>query len=162
MNPLDVIGSATDFAKNIVDRIWPKKMNESEKAEAVLEIERLIQAREDTLVSASRDIIVAELQQGDNFTKRARPTITYCGLFVIMANYVVVPFLNRVMEWIAIWKGSAGQLQVELSALNPVELPEMFWIAWGGVVAVYSLGRTSERIAGQNKVVDWLSNGGKK
>jgi predicted membrane channel-forming protein YqfA (hemolysin III family) len=87
---------------------------------------------------------VAELQQEDRFVKRARPSITYVGLFVIVFNYVFIPFVNRVMEWVFIAREAEGVLS--LYALKPVDLPEMFWVAWGGVVAVYSVGRTTELI----------------
>jgi len=145
-NPLDIISSATEFAKDIVDRFFPKKMTEEEKSAASLEIQKLLESRETTIISANRDVMIAELAQEDSFVKRARPMITYTGLFVIVFNYVVVPFLNRILEWIAIWKDLTNH--AALLALQPVELPEMFWIAWGGVVAVYSAGRTWELVKG--------------
>ncbi len=70
-------------------------------------------------IGAKERIMVAELQQGDKYTKRARPTIVYVGL--------------------------AGAL---IDAINYIDftLPQQFWIAWGGVVGVYGIGRTFEKI----------------
>lgn len=155
MNPLDVIGSATSFAKDIVDRIWPKKMTEEEKANAALEVQKLIEDRDSQLAGMSRDIIVAELQQGDNFTKRMRPTVGYTGLFVIVFNYVFVPFLNRILEWVAIAHNNTATLS--LYALKPVDLPEAFWVVWGGVMAVYSIGRSAQLAGGSSRVYEWIT-----
>jgi len=157
MNPLDIIGSATEFARNIVDRIWPRKMDESEKAAAALEIQGLIEDRDSQLAGMSRDIIVAELQQGDRYTKRLRPSVGYVGLFVIVFNYVVVPFINQCYQW---WATVHANGMV--FALAPIDLPDRFWEAWAVIMSVYGLGRTAEKLGARNKVVDMITGNGKK
>lgn len=156
INPLDAIGSVTDFAKNIVDRIWPKKMNEAEKAAAILEVEKLVQAREDIVVGAQRDIMVAELQQGDNYTKRARPSIVYVGVAVILFNYVLVPFIGQITHWILELGGSPKAATFADVAL--IQMPEMFWYVWGGACGIYSLGRTLEKRQDPNAMLGLLNN----
>jgi hypothetical protein len=132
-------------------------MDESEKAAAALEIQRLIEDRDSQLAGMSRDIIVSEMAQGDNFTKRARPAIVYTGLFAIVFNYVVVPFINQCFQWHALQHATGT-----VFALNPLDLPEYFWVAWGSVCSVWSLGRTAEKMGARNKVVDMITGNGKK
>ena len=156
MNVLGVIETAGNLALGIVDRILPKKLDPSERAEAVLKIQELIEKRDDGLISAQRDVIVAELAQGDNFTKRARPTIVYVGLFAVTFNHVFVPFVNRVMEWIILMK---GELLEGFQGLTPVDLPAEFWYVWAGVCSVYAVGRTAEKKGVRNKIVSWITGG---
>ena len=157
-NPLDIVGSAADLAKNVMDRFWPKSMDEGEKASAAMELEKLIQARDTQLTQASRDIIVAEMQQGDKFTKRARPSIVYFGLLVIGWNYMLIPTVNRILEWITIMQGKT--IAIMLFKLSPLDLPAEFWAAWGMVCSVWSIGRTMERRGHTNKIVEMIT--GKK
>jgi hypothetical protein len=126
-------------------------MDASERAAAELELTKILEAREAELVTAQRDIIVAELQQSDNYTKRARPTIMYAGLFFVLLNHVLIPIANRIMEWRMI---VADRPVLDLYALKPLELPEDFWWVWGGVCGLYVLGRSAEkggRLFGRDK-----------
>jgi len=163
MGLLGLLETAAGFAGKVVDRVLPDKMSDAERAEARFKVLELIEARDATVASASKDIIVAELQQGDKFTKRARPTIVYAGLGAIAFNHVLLPFLNRVAEWIAIAKSETGALPDGFSAMAPVELPVEFWVAWAGVVGVYSLGRSAEKRGARSQLVGWITgnkNGG--
>ena len=155
---LNLIGSASKFATDIVGRFWPKKMDEAEKAKATLEIQRLIETRDNTLVSASKEVIVAELQQGDNYTKRARPSIIYIGLGAIVFNHVLIPFINRIIEWVIIFQGKE---LTEIAQLTPLNLPGEFWYVWGGVCSVYALGRTAEKRGARSALIGWIT-GNKK
>lgn len=137
-----VSAPVADFAKNILNRFWPEKMDEADRIRAEHELTQLLQERENRLVSAQRDIIVAELQQSDRYTKRARPTIMYAGLFFVLLNYVVVPIVNRVFEW---WLIAEGRPILDVYALSPMALPENFWWVWGGVCGLYVLGRSAEK-----------------
>ena len=155
MGLLDVIGTATGFAKDIVDRVWPKKLGEDERARAVLEIETMIEERDKSLIDASRDIMVAELRQGDTYTKRARPTIVYVGLGAILFNHVLIPFINRVIEWVMIFR--TENLPETFSRLTPLDLPSEFWYVWAGVCSVYSLGRTAEKKGARHALIGWMT-----
>ncbi|MBU1101136.1 MAG: holin family protein [Bacteroidetes bacterium] len=87
---------------------------------------------EKTVVDAKAKVMVAELEQKDNYVKRARPTILYGGLFALFTNYIILP-------WIAHFTGGS---------LPSIDLPSEFWYAWGGVASVYSFRRTDEKIKG--------------
>jgi len=149
-SPLDWIGSAADFAKGVLDRVLPEKMTEEERSAAELAMTELIAKRDDAMVTAKRDIMVAELAQGDTFTKRARPMIVYFGLAAVGFNHVLVPFINRVMEWIVVFR------HMDMAAMNqlaPMSLPTEFWWAWTGVVGVYAVGRSMEKRGTNSTVV---------
>lgn len=126
-------GNLIESIGNTVDRFVTTK---EEKAKLKLELETLLQKRdseiEETIraeLGAKERIIVAELNQGDNYTKRARPTVVYMGLAFIMFNYCIVPALQ-------IFLGMDVQT---------FHLPDGFWLSWGGIVGTYSVGRTMEK-----------------
>jgi hypothetical protein len=113
-----------------------------------LELEDLLQKRDSeieqtirTELEAKERIIVAELQQGDIFTKRARPSVVYFGLLVIFYNYCVIPTIQMI-------KGTP---------LIPFNLPTEFWIAWGGIVATWSVGRSAEKRGIRNKTTSFIT-----
>lgn len=114
---------------SIVDNVTT---TDEERAEAKLKIRELIHAEnqetEKTFrreLAAKERILVAELQQGDAYTKRARPSIIYCGLAIAMGSAVAA---------------LAGS-QVDVNALVPSE----FWYAWGGISSTWVVGRTMEK-----------------
>ena len=126
-------GSLVESIGNTIDKF---NLSQEEKEQFKLETQRLIiadrQMTEDTIrteLEAKAGIIKAELAQGDNYTKRSRPTIVYAGLAFIAINHVVFP--------------CAAYL---FGVAPPVlDLPVEFWATWGGVCGVYSLGRTVEK-----------------
>lgn len=80
-------------------------------------------------IKAQRDIIVAELTQGDNYTKRARPTIIYVGLFMAVFNYTLAPFISALVS----------------KAMPLLVIPPEFWTIWGGVCGLYVWQRSKEK-----------------
>jgi len=107
-----------------------------------LQMQTLIQQRDSEIeqslrknLEAKERVLVAELNQGDSYTKRARPTVVYAGLIFITINYVVFPLLARV--------ATAMGIAVDASPL--ADLPGDFWLAWGGICATWSIGRTIEK-----------------
>lgn len=96
-------------------------------------------AREE--MKAKAQIIVAELQSGDSYTKKARPSVVYFGLVAIGCNYVIGP-------WSAHFIGAE---------IPRIELPTDFWMAWGGIVATWSIGRTAERRGATNKLTSIIN-----
>ena len=92
---------------------------------AELEMERELSKR----IEAQERVLVTELQQDDNYTKRARPTVVYVGLGAFLFNYVLVPT-------IALINGTV---------LVPIEFPAEFWYGWSGIVATWTIGRSYEK-----------------
>jgi hypothetical protein len=82
------------------------------------------------------------LNQGDLFTKRARPTVVYFGLVVILLNHVLNPWLAY---FVTIFMEKAP-------ALPNIQLPGEFWVAWGGICSVWCIGRSAEKIKASGKL----------
>ena len=131
---------------NVVDKFVTTG---DEKNAMKLELEKVVTARmammnsqAETEMNAKSAIIQAELNQGDNFTKRMRPTLGYFGMFAIFFNHCLVPLLS----------GWMPELKVETFIL-----PTEFWIAWGGMMATYSIGRTQEKKGNGNRITSAIT-----
>lgn len=143
------IGRIASFAENLVDRFFPPDASPEQKAKIAAAISQEVATRD----QAKSNILVEELKQKDKFTKRARPTVVYGGLFMIFLNYVLFPMIGRSVGFFQ----DTTQLEQIMPLIQPLELPGEFWAAWGGVVSTWVLGRSAEKIRG----VDHQSNLGK-
>ena len=133
------VGKLVDKVGDIADEFH---LSGEEKREFQLRMQQLIQSRdseiEDTIrkeMDSKEKILVAELTQGDSYTKRARPTVVYGGLVMIFVNYLVVPLISRLTG----------------NTADPFPLPGEFWVAWGGIVATWSIGRSFAKSNASNK-----------
>ena len=129
-------GSVGDLVKSVGSVVDDFHMSGEEKQRLKMEMQQLIQRRESEIeetirseLKAKERVLVAELQQGDNYTKRARPTVVYAGLVFIFFNYVLVPTIQSLTG----------------ATIQSFELPVEFWAAWGGIVATWTIGRTAEK-----------------
>ncbi|UCC71274.1 MAG: hypothetical protein JSV86_12880 [Gemmatimonadota bacterium] len=102
------------------------------KKELRLELEKLAGAEATRLhdelvaeIEAKERVLVAELQQGDKFTKRARPSIVYVGLVMFV--------LDVLARYAAHWTGDP---------IPETQVPAEFWYVWGSVSGAYVLGRS--------------------
>lgn len=144
-----ILGSGVkDVLGGVDDIIGRFKASPEAKQEFKLELERLMQQRDAeieqslrTELLAKEKVLVAELQQGDNYTKRARPTVVYAGLAFIFLNYCIVPLVQTI----------AGKI------VTPLELPTEFWAAWGGIVGTWVIGRSAEKRGARNKAVSLIT-----
>jgi hypothetical protein len=130
-----------DGVGGLVDRFVTTS---DEKNEFKLEVEKLVTARmamaneqANIEMDAKSKILQAELNQSDNFTKRARPTVVYMGLVFIGLNYCIIPLIQQF----------AGL------TVAPFELPSEFWYGWSGIVATWSVGRSMEKRGVKNNAV---------
>ena len=117
--------------------------SEEEKVEARLKVERAVSERMAVIESSIQarlkmvqGIIESEMQSGDSYTKRARPTLVYFGMLVIFLNHLVLP-------WVAHLTPGA--------TVPDIVLPEEFWWAWSGVVGLWVVGRSAEKSGIANK-----------
>ncbi len=143
LNPLNLVSKIADAADRFV-------RTGDDKDKFNLEVLGLVQARDSeveqtvrTEMEAKQQVIVSELQQGDKYTKRARPTIVYGGLLVLLINHVILP-------WVAFYVGME---------VPKIEIPNTFWMGWSGIVATWSIGRTAERRGLQSKLVSAITGG---
>ncbi|NOX34131.1 MAG: hypothetical protein GXP56_10420 [Deltaproteobacteria bacterium] len=139
------LGSIADFAGGLLDRFFPKKMTEAEKKELQSKLATAIEERDVQRDSLKTEIMKAELSQGDNYTKRARPTVVYMGLLFIFLVHVIFPM-------IAFFKNAA---------MPTLSLPPEFWYTWGGVCSVWMIGRTMERTGAASNIIQAIT-GSKK
>lgn len=135
------LGSVADFAKGLVDKFLPDKMSDAEKAQAQIQLQEVLDRRENALIESQKSIIVAEMQQSDNYTKRARPTLVYAGLLFIFLVHVAFPIV-------------AFFTSKPMPALT---LPTEFWWAWSGVCGVWVMGRSAEKRGMAGKVVGLIT-----
>lgn len=138
--------SAGGFVESVGSTVHKFITTDKEREEFKIQLEALLQKRdaelEETLrteLKAKERIMVAEMQSGDRYTMRARPTIVYFGLLAIMFNFCFIPLVKLI----------AGSPDFE-----PFSLPEEFWWAWGSVVSAYSIGVSVERTGFRNRVLD--------
>ena len=116
-----------------------------EKDETMLRVEAILTERlseaEETLrteITAKQAIMVAEMQQEDRYTKRARPTIVYSGLVLIFLDFIV-----RVIAFFFVPDLPQPSGFVEVA----------FLATWGSVCGVYSIGRSAEKRGVNNQAV---------
>jgi len=126
-------GEVLETGKAILDKFI---QDPSLKAEAELELKKLAADRESqveetlrTNMKMTADVIESEMKSGDNFTRRARPMLVYWGMLLITIREVANMATERML---------------------PV-LPEQFWMAWGGVVSIWIVGRSAEKFTGGKK-----------
>lgn len=142
----------TDVVDSVGDVIDRFTLSKEEKQEFKLEMQSRLMQLESELeetyrkeLDARQEIIKAELTQGDNYTKRARPTIVYAGMLFIFLVYVIVPVIAYI--------SGADQMP-------DIQLPNEFWWAWGTVVGVYGVGRSAEKMGITNKLTNFMTGSG--
>ncbi|MCF7805307.1 MAG: holin family protein [Candidatus Marinimicrobia bacterium] len=145
-------GGVGNLVKNVGEVVDNFQLSGEEKQRLKLEMQQLVQQRESEIeetirseLRAKERVLVAELQQGDNYTKRARPSVVYSGLVFIFFNYVLVPTIQSL----------AGV------PVRSFDLPVEFWAAWGGIVATWTIGRTAEKRGASNRLTRTIT-GNKK
>lgn len=117
--------------------------NEQEQSRRsfMLQMEELTQERESeiektirTELNAKKEVLLAELEQGDKFTKRARPTVVYVGLFFILLEVLGVRHIIL------------HELDIPAQVIeNSDAIFKMFLGVWGGILGIYSIGRSAEK-----------------
>lgn len=149
----DILGSTFGSTVSAIgDTVKKFVTTDKDRMQLQMELEKILQQRDSeieqtirTELEAKERIMIAELEHGDTYTKRARPTVVYVGLAAIIFNYCAVPLIQT------------------LASVNvaPFELPTEFWAAWGGIVATWSIGRSAEKRGVRNKVTSFIT-GSKK
>lgn len=132
----DIVGTfkLTPEQKNELDKIIESNAHAIQMKEYELQVKAM--EAESAVVNAQKDIIVAEMQQTDWFTKRARPSIVYAGLIFIFLVHVILPYISFFTK----------------STVPSIEMPTDFWYVWGAVCSVWFVGRTMERTNPKSKL----------
>lgn len=126
---------------NLVDELHT---SDEEKSEAKLKLQQMVLQHEQIMESTitqqikSREaIIVAEMQNGDNFTKRARPAVIYTFLGIVVLNYCIFPTVGHFLKM----------------PMPQLELPKEAWNFFTVAFSVYGVGRTWEKVKGAGGIV---------
>lgn len=126
----DLFGSINKIIDNV-------HTSEEEKQEIKLRLTKLMNEKESEIektfrkeIDAKSQIIISELNQGDKYTKRARPTIIYAGLLISVINYCLIPNIK---------------IMFGLDIVS-IDVPSEFWTVWAAVASIWSVGRTAEKI----------------
>lgn len=142
-------GKVIESVGNIADKFH---LSGEEKNQFKIEMETLLQQRDSevettirTELEAKTRVIEAEMSQGDNYTKRARPSVVYAGLFLIFFNYGIIPAISKL-------SGDA--------TITQFPLPAAFWAAWGSVVSIWSVGRSVEKRGVRSGLLDKVTGSG--
>lgn len=141
------VSEVLDSAGNLADKFIQTK---EERDQFRLELVKVDQAARDELERTIREelrsrerVLIAELQQDDLYTRRARPTVVYAGLVFIALDYVILPVVSSV----------AGIV------LPTLVLPTEFWAGWSGIVGTWVLGRSLEKRGANNGLVRAITGG---
>jgi hypothetical protein len=142
------VGKVIGQVGGIIDQF---KLSPEEKQKITIEMESLLQKRDSEIeqtiraeLGAKERVLVAELVQGDNYTKRARPTVVYAGLAFIFFNYCVVPTIQSLTG----------------AEVEAFKLPREFWAGWAGIVATWSIGRSAEKRGARNRLTSAITGNG--
>jgi hypothetical protein len=142
------VGTLVEQVGGVVDEFH---LSGEEKQRFKLELEALLQKRDSeieetirTELQAKERVLVAELTQGDNYTKRARPTVVYAGLIFLFLNYCLVPVIAKLFG----------------ADVEALELPNAFWAGWSGIVGTWSIGRTIEKRGARNRLTSIITGSG--
>lgn len=130
-----VLGSSLlESVKGIIQQFH---MSPEDKAK----LQQQLDAEKDQFAAAENDYnaklndiagqnIRAEAQSGDKYTERARPSVIWVGLFVIVWNYCgPMLIVNHFFH---------------LGA-NTIDLPPMFWEAWSAISLGYVVNRSIDK-----------------
>lgn len=142
MKWLGKIFGGSDVVEKIGGVVNKFSENHLGKKELTLEIEKILAEDRKALHSevvaelgAKERVLVAELAQGNTYTKAARPTVVYTGLAVLLINHVILP-----------WTSHFAGMEIP-----EIKIPMEFWIGWSGIVATWSIGRDTVRTGARNK-----------
>lgn len=123
-----------------------KEEHEQNQRNFLVRMEEMAQQREKEVeetfrmeLDAKKSILMAELNQDDLYTKRARPTVVYVGLIFILLE--LLGLRHIIMNYLHIDAGIIA---------NSDQIFKMFLGVWGSVLGVYSIGRSVEKRGTRN------------
>ena len=145
MDWINTIGSTLKGVFGLVDDLHTSP---EEKASMKLELQKLFNQHERDVMAnyqkemaSVKDVIVAELNQDDKYTKRARPTVLYLFIVIVMLNYCIFPFVNNFTE----------------NPFPQINLPTEAWQMFQWIFGIYGVGRSFEKIGGVDPVKRMMS-----
>ena len=124
----------------------------------LMQMEQLTQLREKEIeetirkeLDVKQNILLAELDQDDKFTKRARPTVVYVGLAFIFLE--LLGLRHIILHHVGV---DASMIE------NSDNIFKMFLGVWGSVIGVYSIGRSVEKRGTRNAWASFVTGKAEK
>lgn len=136
MNPL-LLAPLSELIKTVVGRVWP---DPADQARAQLELAKLTQSGELTVMTNQMSAILAEANSADPWTSRARPSFLYVMYVMILAG---IPMGVLYAFYPAVALGIAAGLKAWLGAI-----PEEMWWLFGVGYTGYTGSRMFEKVKG--------------
>ncbi len=136
----DAIAAVGTTINKAIDRIWPDPTEEAAAKVAQLKAETDAQV---SLLQAQNAAAIAEASSADPWTSRARPSFLYVMYALILCS-IPMGILSAVNP--AASNAIADGMGHWLKAI-----PEEMWSVMFGCFAVYSGGRTIEKVKGATK-----------
>ena len=136
----DAISAVSTTIGKAIDRIWPNPTEEAAAKVAQLKAET---ENAVALLTAQNAAAVAEASSADPWTSRARPTFLYV-MYALILWAIPMSIVSAIRPDVAmnIAHGFAAWLQA---------IPDSLWSVMFGCFAVYSGGRTVEKVKGVTK-----------
>ena len=136
----DAIASVGSLIKDGIDKIWPNPQDQAAAQVA------LLKAQTDAAVAqldAANRAAIAEANSTDPWTSRARPSFLYV-MYILILWAIPMSIVSAIRPDIGIniAHGFAAWLQA---------IPDSLWSVMFGCFAVYSGGRTIEKVKGAAK-----------
>ena len=136
MNPL-FIAPLSDLLSKVFDKVWP---DPEKKAAAQVELIRMQQSGELSLIQTQLSAILADANSTDPWTSRARPSFMYV-IYTLILMGIPMGFISAWRPEMAI--AVAHGLQMWLAAI-PDSLYTLFGVGYLG----YTGSRTVEKMKG--------------
>lgn len=98
----------------------------------LIELENEVEKTVQQDLENQRELIKLEMQNSDPYVRRARPSIIWVGLGIMIFNYVFLPLFQLIIG----------------NTISPVKLPAEYWTVWGIYAGGYAYLRTREKTKG--------------
>jgi hypothetical protein len=91
-------------------------------------------------LDTQKGVMMAELQQDDPYTKRTRPMLMRQGFYLIAIDIMAHVIMEAVGRTVPV-----------------TELELWFMGLWGGLLGVYTIGRSGEKIGAASKIISKIT-----
>jgi hypothetical protein len=139
------LGAMAEGAASIIEALQSGKIKKAEAETMLQELKdkELARTHEDFAVElgAKERIMIAELEQGDNFTKRARPFVIYTGPVIVV--------LLILMHYVCVF--------AKIPIPPTPDFVPWYLGAWASYGSIYAVGRTIEKYGGGSNLTKMVT-----
>jgi len=114
----------SSFEKKIIRSIEKNSLCQHEVSIRVDNLQRQLKKEISKDVRSHIECLAKDVRKRDCYTHYAMPTVVYFGLVIVVANYLIAPFLFYLHS---------------MEDVRPFDLPSGYWMAWGSIVSAWGL-----------------------